>query len=148
MQFLFRFFRVTLQNKSDFCRRHLSLVQKNFSILRISFPFFPSSSFSFLATFVPFNKHIVLIIFKSFLFLPLLPIPISPKKTTTMVFETSKATSYLKDYPKKDGLSVKELIDSTNFGGLTYNDFLILPGLINFPSSAVSLETKLTKKSL
>ena len=65
-----------------------------------------------------------------------------------MVFETSKATSYLKDYPKKDGLSVKELIDSTNFGGLTYNDFLILPGLINFPSSAVSLETKLTKKSL
>ena len=62
-----------------------------------------------------------------------------------MVFETSKATSYLKDYPKKDGLSVKELIDSTNFGGLTYNDFLILPGLINFPSSAVSLETKLTK---
>ena len=49
-----------------------------------------------------------------------------------MVFETSKATSYLKDYPKKDGLSVKELIDSTNFGGLTYNDFLILPGLINF----------------
>ncbi|EEQ46038.1 inosine-5'-monophosphate dehydrogenase [Candida albicans P57072] len=63
-----------------------------------------------------------------------------------MVFETSKATSYLKDYPKKDGLSVKELIDSTNFGGLTYNDFLILPGLINFPSSAVSLETKLTKK--
>lgn len=63
-----------------------------------------------------------------------------------MVFETSKATFYLKDYPKKDGLSVKELIDSTNFGGLTYNDFLILPGLINFPSSAVSLETKLTKK--
>ena len=61
-----------------------------------------------------------------------------------MVFETSKATSYLKDY-LKDGLSVKELIDSTNFGGLTYNDFLILPGLINFPSSAVSLETKLTK---
>lgn len=63
-----------------------------------------------------------------------------------MVFEASKATSYLKDYPKKDGLSVKELIDSTNFGGLTYNDFLVLPGLINFPSSAVSLETKLTKK--
>ncbi|CAI5757709.1 unnamed protein product [Candida verbasci] len=63
-----------------------------------------------------------------------------------MVYETSKATSYLKDYSKKDGLSIKELIDSTNFGGLTYNDFLILPGLINFPSNTVSLESKLTKK--
>lgn len=63
-----------------------------------------------------------------------------------MTYEASKATSYLKEYPKKDGLSIKELIDSTNFGGLTYNDFLILPGLINFPSSNVSLESKLTKK--
>lgn len=63
-----------------------------------------------------------------------------------MVFETTKATSYLADYPKKDGLSVQELIDSKNFGGLTYNDILILPGLINFPASAVSLDSKLTKK--
>ncbi|EER34922.1 inosine-5'-monophosphate dehydrogenase IMD2 [Candida tropicalis MYA-3404] len=63
-----------------------------------------------------------------------------------MSFETTKATSYLKDYQNKDGLSISQLIDSTNFGGLTYNDFLILPGLINFPSSNVSLETKLTKK--
>ncbi|KAI5966387.1 IMD1 [Candida pseudojiufengensis] len=63
-----------------------------------------------------------------------------------MVLEASKATSYLKDYPKKDGLSIKELIDSTNFGGLTYNDFLILPGLIDFPSTNVKLESKLTKK--
>lgn len=58
-----------------------------------------------------------------------------------MSFETTKATSYLKDYQNKDGLSISQLIDSTNFGGLTYNDFLILPGLINFPSSNVSLET-------
>ncbi|RCK55206.1 Inosine-5'-monophosphate dehydrogenase [Candida viswanathii] len=63
-----------------------------------------------------------------------------------MAFETSKATSYLKDYKSRDGLSISQLIDSTNFGGLTYNDFLVLPGLINFPSSKVSLETKLTKK--
>ncbi|KAI5953707.1 IMD1 [Candida jiufengensis] len=63
-----------------------------------------------------------------------------------MVLEASKASSYLKDYPKKDGLSIKELIDSTNFGGLTYNDFLILPGLIDFPSTNVKLESKLTKK--
>lgn len=62
-----------------------------------------------------------------------------------MVFDATKATSYLNEYPKKDGLSVKELVDSSNFGGLTYNDFLILPGLIDFPSSAVNLETKLTR---
>lgn len=63
-----------------------------------------------------------------------------------MSLEATKATSYLKDYPAKDGLDVKTLVNSSNFGGLTYNDFLVLPGLINFPSSAVNLETKLTKK--
>lgn len=63
-----------------------------------------------------------------------------------MVLDCSSATSHLKTYSKKDGLDVQTLIDSANFGGLTYNDFLILPGLINFASSAVSLETKLTKK--
>lgn len=63
-----------------------------------------------------------------------------------MVLDTASATSFLKNYSKKDGLSVKELIDSTNFGGLTYNDFLVLPGLIDFASSGVKLDTKLTKK--
>lgn len=63
-----------------------------------------------------------------------------------MVLDCSSASAHLKNYAKKDGLDIKALIDSSNFGGLTYNDFLVLPGLINFPSSAVSLETKLTKK--
>lgn len=63
-----------------------------------------------------------------------------------MSLDCSTATALLKKYAKKDGLSVKELVDSTNFGGLTYNDFLVLPGLIDFPSSIVSLDTKLTKK--
>lgn len=62
-----------------------------------------------------------------------------------MVLDASSATSHLKTYSKKDGLDVKTLIDSTNFGGLTYNDFLVLPGLINFPSFNVGLDTKLTK---
>lgn len=62
-----------------------------------------------------------------------------------MVFDCTKATDYLKDYKSKDGLDIKSLIDSSNFGGLTYNDFLILPRLIDFPSSNVNLETKLTK---
>ncbi|CAI4678495.1 ADM_collapsed_G0041200.mRNA.1.CDS.1 [Saccharomyces cerevisiae] len=57
-----------------------------------------------------------------------------------------KALEHLKTYSSKDGLSVQELMDSTTRGGLTYNDFLVLPGLVNFPSSAVSLQTKLTKK--
>lgn len=63
-----------------------------------------------------------------------------------MVLDTSSAISHLKSYSKKDGLDVKTLIDSANFGGLTYNDFLVLPGLIDFPSSNVGLDTKLTKK--
>lgn len=64
----------------------------------------------------------------------------------TMVLDCSNATAHLASYAKKDGLDVKTLIDSANFGGLTYNDFLVLPGLINFPSSDVKLESKLTKK--
>ncbi|CAI4566312.1 BAF_collapsed_G0025860.mRNA.1.CDS.1 [Saccharomyces cerevisiae] len=36
-------------------------------------------------------------------------------------------------------------MDSKIRGGLTYNDFLILPGLVDFASSEVSLQTKLTR---
>lgn len=36
-------------------------------------------------------------------------------------------------------------MDSAANGGLTYNDFLLLPGKIDFSSSEVSLESKLTK---
>lgn len=34
------------------------------------------------------------------------------------------------DYPQKDGLDVHTLVDSAKNGGLTYNDFLMLPGFI------------------
>ncbi|ODQ78882.1 hypothetical protein BABINDRAFT_162551 [Babjeviella inositovora NRRL Y-12698] len=61
-------------------------------------------------------------------------------------FDCTKATSYLKEFETKDGLSVHDLMNSKTFGGLTYNDFLVLPGKIDFPSSVVSLESKLTKK--
>ncbi|EDO16110.1 hypothetical protein Kpol_1001p22 [Vanderwaltozyma polyspora DSM 70294] len=60
--------------------------------------------------------------------------------------DCSRALESLNQYQTKDGLSVSELMDSRTRGGLTYNDFLILPGKIDFPSSAVKLETKLTKK--
>jgi IMP dehydrogenase len=45
-----------------------------------------------------------------------------------------------------DGLSGQELFDSKIHGGLTYNDFLILPGYIDFSADSVCLETKITKK--
>ncbi|AET40888.1 IMP dehydrogenase IMD3 Ecym_7031 [Eremothecium cymbalariae DBVPG len=46
---------------------------------------------------------------------------------------------------EKDGLSAAQLMDSNSRGGLTYNDFLVLPGKIDFPSSEVTLTSKLTK---
>jgi IMP dehydrogenase len=42
-----------------------------------------------------------------------------------------------------DGLTLKDLFEKND--GLTYNDFIILPGFINFPSDQVSLHSKLTK---
>lgn len=42
-----------------------------------------------------------------------------------------------------DGLTIKELF--RNNDGLTYNDFIILPGYIDFPSDSVSLKARLTK---
>jgi hypothetical protein len=47
---------------------------------------------------------------------------------------------------RRDGLSAEELMDSITQGGLTYNDFLILPGFINFQAHAVQLESKITKR--
>jgi IMP dehydrogenase len=47
---------------------------------------------------------------------------------------------------RKDGLSAHELMDATTSGGLTYNDFLILPGYIDFSASQTNLETRITKR--
>ncbi len=49
------------------------------------------------------------------------------------------------DMTFEDGLSAKELFNSAQHGGLTYNDFLMLPGHIDFASSEVSLETRITR---
>jgi IMP dehydrogenase len=46
----------------------------------------------------------------------------------------------------RDGIDVQTLVDSKINGGLTYNDFLVLPGYIGFPASAVDLETPVTKR--
>lgn len=61
------------------------------------------------------------------------------------VLPASQALEHLKTYATGDGLSMSELIDSRQHGGLTYNDFLVLPGFIDFPASDVSLRTKVTK---
>jgi len=48
----------------------------------------------------------------------------------------SKALEVLeKEYPTRDGLDAKTLLDSKINGGLTYNDFLILPGHIGMSST-------------
>jgi len=65
--------------------------------------------------------------------------------TAKTFLEASKALEVLAQYPRSDGLSVKELMDSTVHGGLTYNDFLLLPGKIDFPASDVITESKITR---
>ncbi|KAI3340596.1 inosine-5'-monophosphate dehydrogenase IMD4 [Ustulina deusta] len=57
----------------------------------------------------------------------------------------TKAVELLKEYESPDGLSLHELMDTKTRGGLTYNDFLIMPGYIGFPASEVSLESPVTR---
>ncbi|SOV09440.1 inosine 5`-monophosphate dehydrogenase [Ustilago sp. UG-2017a] len=61
------------------------------------------------------------------------------------VLSPSQALEHLETYSTGDGLSMAELIDSRQHGGLTYNDFLVLPGFINFNASDVSLRTRVTR---
>lgn len=65
-----------------------------------------------------------------------------PKK----VLDSSKAFEILKEYEERDGLDIESLLDSKKNGGLTYNDFLILPGYIGFAASEVVLDSPVTKR--
>ncbi len=56
------------------------------------------------------------------------------------------AEDVLKEYDSRDGLGIRDLMDSKAQGGLTYNDFLLLPGFIGFPASEVSLDARVTKR--
>ncbi|MCJ1301173.1 hypothetical protein MMC08_003972 [Hypocenomyce scalaris] len=59
----------------------------------------------------------------------------------------STALNVLKsEYSAQDGIDVKTLIDSRTNGGLTYNDFLILPGYIGSSAADVALDTPVTKR--
>ena len=47
------------------------------------------------------------------------------------ILDFKTATQVLKsEYKEQDGIDVQTLLDSKLRGGLTYNDFLILPGYI------------------
>ena len=58
---------------------------------------------------------------------------------------SSQALQTLQEYENRDGLSASDLMNSRIHGGLTYNDFLLLPGRINFAASDVTVETKITR---
>ncbi|KAI8957974.1 IMP dehydrogenase [Daldinia sp. FL1419] len=58
----------------------------------------------------------------------------------------TSAVETLKEYQSRDGLGIEDLIDTKQRGGLTYNDFLILPGYIGFPASEVVLDAPITKR--
>jgi IMP dehydrogenase len=66
--------------------------------------------------------------------------------SSTSPLDCKRAMELLREKFSPDGLSAEELMDSKVHGGLTYNDFLILPGFIDFPASAVALDSKITKK--
>lgn len=62
------------------------------------------------------------------------------------LLDSTKALEVLAEYEERDGLDIKSLLDSKKHGGLTYNDFLILPGYIGFAASEVVLESPVTKR--
>ena len=59
--------------------------------------------------------------------------------------DPSTAFEVLKSYPRLDGISVTELMDSTVHGGLTYNDILMLPGKIDFAAHEAITESRITR---
>ena len=65
---------------------------------------------------------------------------------TATVLDFKSALDDLKAYDSRDGLGIQDLMDSKAHGGLTYNDFLLLPGYIGFPASDVSLDSPVTKR--
>lgn len=61
------------------------------------------------------------------------------------VLDHRRAVELLAEYKSRDGLDVHELMDTAKHGGLTYNDFLVLPGYIGFAASEVALDSRITK---
>jgi len=87
--------------------------------------------------------------------------PTSPSNTITkrpidkmMLSEEQKHSSHDKRQKlentivnvEEDGLTAHQLFDPMISGGLTYNDFLILPGYIDFAATEVKLDSQITKR--
>ncbi|KAG8824271.1 inosine-5'-monophosphate dehydrogenase, partial [Serendipita sp. 399] len=64
----------------------------------------------------------------------------------TQFLDPKTALAHLESYEQRDGLSAAQLMSSIKHGGLTYNDFLVLPGHIDFPASDVTTESRITRK--
>ncbi|KAI1334075.1 IMP dehydrogenase [Xylariaceae sp. FL0016] len=69
-----------------------------------------------------------------------------PVNGNSRFLDYATALETLKEYQSRDGLGVEDLIDTKKHGGLTYNDFLIMPGYIGFPASDVVLDSPVTKR--
>ncbi|EIN04299.1 IMP dehydrogenase [Punctularia strigosozonata HHB-11173 SS5] len=65
--------------------------------------------------------------------------------STKTFLDPSIAAAHLKSYSSYDGLSAADLMNSRTHGGLTYNDFLVLPGKIDFAASEVTAESRITR---
>ncbi|KAF6750877.1 IMP dehydrogenase [Ephemerocybe angulata] len=63
----------------------------------------------------------------------------------TTFLNPQSALEHLATYNERDGLSINDLMNTRVHGGLTYNDFLLLPGRIDFPASDVVSESKITR---
>ena len=64
------------------------------------------------------------------------------------ILDHTKALEVLRDgYLNADGLDAKTLLDSKINGGLTYNDFLVLPGYIGTARPPWSQSRSLTSHS-
>lgn len=74
-----------------------------------------------------------------------LPHNILKSHKMSQFLNAKSALEHLATYESRDGLSASELMNSTKHGGLTYNDFLLLPGHIDFSASEVSTESRITR---
>ena len=69
-----------------------------------------------------------------------------PVNGASEFLDHQSAIDVLNGYKSRDGLGIEQLMDTTIRGGLTYNDFLVLPGYIGFPASDVQLDSPVTKR--
>jgi len=58
----------------------------------------------------------------------------------------SQLNNDIKTVDVEDGLTAEELFDRKTSVGMTYNDFLILPGYIDFPAESANCEVQITKR--